>query len=79
MTINKVWPVADIQLRIKVEVSRTGHQDRGEADTLVVEAAVAGVGHEHGHPVLALVAHNSNDGVRCPQKRFAFNASNGNE
>merc|ERR1719192_399507 len=37
----------------------TGHQDRGEANTLIVEAAVAGVGHEHGHPVLALVAHNS--------------------
>ena len=79
MTINKVWPVADIQLSIKVEVSGTGHQDRGEADTLIVEAAVAGVGHEHCHPVLTLVAHNSNDGVRCPQKRFAFNASNGNE
>ena len=52
-----------MKIRVKIEVARTRHQDRGKTNTLVVEAAVSGVGHKHGHPILTFRAYNTNDGV----------------
>ena len=48
LTLNILRPVTDVSPGVEIKTLWTSHEDRSEADTLVVEAAVGWVGHEHG-------------------------------
>ena len=47
VALHRLGPVAHIEAGVPPEAGRAGHEDGLEADTLVVEAAVGWVGHEH--------------------------------
>ena len=51
-------PVAYVLPLVPIEAGRTLHEDGRGAVTLVVEAAVSRVRHEHRQPVLALGTHH---------------------
>ena len=55
LTLDILRQIAGVNPGVEVELIRTRHEDRSEADTLVVEMAVDGMRNEDSKPVLALV------------------------
>jgi len=59
LTVYKLRPIADTQIRVKVEGRGTIHEDGPILLALIVLGTVARVGQEHGEPVLAGGAHHA--------------------
>ena len=72
MTIGKLRPVTNIQLNVKLQISRAGHEDRGDSHTFIVEAAVIGVGCKNSIAILTLWADNIKTGPIFSDKWFAL-------
>ena len=58
-------------MNVKLQISRAGHEDWGDSNTFIVEAAVIGVGSKNCISVLTLWAHNIKTGPVFSDQRFA--------
>ena len=59
-------------MNVKLQISRAGHEDWGLSYTLIVEAAVIGVGSKNCISVLTLVADNIKTRPVFSDQRFAL-------
>ena len=59
-------------MNVKLQISRAGHEDRGDSHTFIVEAAVIGVRSKHSIAILTLRADNLKTGPVVSDKWFAL-------
>ena len=71
MTVGKLWPVANIQLNVKLQTSRAGHEDWVDSHTFIVETAVIGMGSKHCISILTFRANNIKTRPVFYDQRFA--------